>query len=116
MKIQTFNDGVASFYKVGNIAEKGERPKDGLIEIAKKIRYEERTVGVGRFWTAMQSSAKISQMLRVPRTPISLGDIVIPNDNEQYKIVQIQTIKEARPYVMDVSLERIDVKYDIKTI
>lgn len=114
--IQTFNDGVVNFYKVGNIAETGDRPREGLIENVKGVRYEERTVGMGRYWSAMQSNARITQLLRIPRSKINIGDFAVPNDGQQYKIVQIQTIKEVRPYVLDISLERVEKDYDFKTI
>jgi len=116
MKIQTFNDGLIDIYSIGNIAEKGDRPKDGLLEKRKGIRYEERTVGMGRYWTAVQANAKVSQLLRVPRTSLDTGDVAVPNDGNQYKIVQIQTVKEVRPPIMDISLERIDKPYEFKTI
>ena len=111
---QTFNDGIANIYSVGNIAPPGGMPKDGLTIKAKSIRYKERTVGMSRFWTAMQVNAKIGRLLRMPRvTDVSTQDVVIPTDGEQYKIVQVQYPEDVYPPVMDLSLERIDAAYDI---
>lgn len=110
---QTFKDGVVKIYKVDNIATPGNMPKDGLV-IKDGLRYDERTVGMSRFWTAMQAQAKVEQMLRVPRTNfVSTQDIAIPNDGEQYKIIQIQYPENVEPPCMDLSLERVEAKYDI---
>lgn len=112
---QSYNDGVLSVYTIGNISLPGNMPKEGLTLKVGPLRYEERTVGMSRFWSAMQAKAKVEQMLRVPRiNAISTQDVVIPNDGEQYKIIQIQYRQEVEPPSMDLSLERVDSDYEIK--
>lgn len=112
---QTFNDGIVNIYSIDNIAELGNLPKEGLTFKVGPLHYEERTVGMSRFWTAKQANAKIEQMLRVPRiNSISAQDIAIPVDGEQYKIIQIQYPKDVSTPCMDLSLERIDSNYAIK--
>lgn len=114
MKPQTFNDGVANIYSVGNIASPGNMPKDVLKLKVGPLRYKERTVGMSRFWTAIQTNAKIGRLLRMQRLDsVSTLDIAIPIDGKQYKIVQIQYPEDADPPVMDLSLERLDAVYDI---
>lgn len=111
---QSFKDGVVSIYSVGNIAEPGNMPKEGLILKVGLLRYEERTVGMGRFWSAMQNQARIDMVLRAPRIrSVSTQDIAIPNDGKQYEIKQVQYPPDVEPPVMDLSLERIDADYDI---
>lgn len=113
-KTQTFNDGVANIYSVDNDASSGDMPKEKLRIKISSLRYKERTVGMSRFWTAMQINAKISRIFRMPRiTSISPQDIIIPTDGEQYKIVQVQYPEDIYPPVMDLSLERMVQKYDI---
>jgi hypothetical protein len=113
-KIQTFNDGIANIYSVGNIAPPGGMPKEGLTAKVEAIRYKERTVGMSRFWSAMQVNAKISRMLRMPKIPcVNPHDVVIPVDGEQYKILQVQYPEDVYPPVMDLSLERVSAAYDI---
>jgi hypothetical protein len=112
---QQFNDGVLSVYKVGNIAEDGDKPKQGLTLKQGGLRYEERTVGMSRFWTAMQNNSKVEQMLRVQRiNGISLHDVAIPRDGDQYDIIQIQFIKDVEPASMDLSLQKVSAAYDIR--
>lgn len=115
-KNQTFNAGALKLYEVQNIAEDGNMPKDGLVsKYENGIRYEERTVGISRFWTAQQFNSTIEMVLRIQRIPnINRNDIVIPNDGQQYVIKQIQLIKDVMPICYDLSLERVDANYDIK--
>lgn len=114
IQIQTFNDGVANIYSVSNIAPQGGMPKEGLIHKLGPIRYEERTVGIQRYWAAMQAQARIDMVLRMPIIrSVSLHDVVIPVDGQQYKIVQIQyPKKDVEIPVMDLSLQRLEVAYD----
>lgn len=114
-KTQTFNDGALKLYEVQNIAEDGNMPKDGLVLKHSSVRYEERTVGISRFWTAQQFNSTIERVLRIQRVPnVNRNDIVIPNDGQQYTIKQIQLIKDVMPISYDLSLERVDADYDIK--
>lgn len=112
---QTFNDGVLKVYSVGNIAEAGNMPKDGLTpKFDKNIPYEEKTVGVNRFNVAKQNQDMVEQLLRIPRiNGISRGDKVIPIDGEQYDIIQIQYINDVEPRSMDLSLEKLSTKYEV---
>ena len=114
-KQQTFNDGILTVYAVGNIALPGTQPKQGLTKKVGPLRFEERIVGMGRFWDASQSNVKISQILRTPRiNSVSTQDVVLAN-GEQFKILQIQYIPDVEPKSMDLSLERTVAKYDIET-
>lgn len=114
---QYFNDGVVNIYSVGNIAPPGNMPKEGLTLKVGPLRYKERTVGMGRFWTAMQAQVKIDQVIRVQQLrSISTQDIAIPNDGKQYEIKQIQYPEDVEPPVMDLSLERVEADYDIEGI
>jgi len=111
---QPLKDGLVKIYEVGNIAEDGDMPKEGLT-LKNSLRYDERTVGMSRFWVAMQSQAKVEQMIRTYRIDIvSTQHIAVPNDGKQYKIIQIQYPTEIEPPCMDLSLERLEADYDIK--
>lgn len=113
-KIQTFNDGIVKIYSVGNIAAPGNMPKDGLTLKISPLRYEERIVGMGRYWTAMQVQAQIDRIIRVPRIEsISSQDVAIPIDGKQYQIKQVQYVPDIEPPSMDLSLERLEAAYDI---
>ena len=113
-KRQLYNDGVASIYSVTNIAAPGNKSKDGLEIKAVDLRYSEEVVGITRFYNAKQAKITIHKLLRLPRRDIvSPLDVIIPIDDVQYTIVQIQYPQDVFPESMDLSLERIDSKYDI---
>ena len=113
---QQFNDGVLKVYKVTNIAEAGDRAKDKLeLKFENSLPYEERTVGVTRFYTGKQTQNTIEQLLRIPRVNgISRNDVVVPIDGKQYRVEQMQSINDIEPKCLDLSLERVAVNYDIK--
>lgn len=114
---QPFKDGVALFYLVKNIANAGNLPKEALEErIPNALPYDELKVGITRFWSASQEHSKIERLLRFPRVDqVKREDVTIPIDGEQYKIVQIQYPPEVNPPCMDLSLERLEVAYEIRT-
>lgn len=110
---QSYNDGVVNIYSVGNIAAQGNMPKDGLTMKVSLLRYEERTVGMGRFWSAKQATVKIDQLIRTPQLRnVSTQDVAVLIDGEQYKIVQIQYPPDVEPPSMDLSLERLEAAYE----
>ena len=111
---QTFNDGVVDIYSIKNIAEPGNKPKEGLVSKISGLRYEERTVGMSRYWTAKQEHAQIEQLIRTQRiNSVTVHDVAIIN-GQQYDIVQAQYPKEPESPCMDLSLERLEVAYEIK--
>ncbi|HWQ29855.1 MAG TPA: hypothetical protein VN549_02605, partial [Negativicutes bacterium] len=108
------NDGIVNIYSVGNTADSGNMPNDVLDIKVRALHYEERVVGMSRFWSAKQANAKVDLIIRTPQLRnVSTQDIAIPIDGEQYKIVQIQYPKDVEPPSMDLSLERVEEKYEI---
>lgn len=113
-KTQSFKDGVVNIYSVGNTAESGNKPKEGLTLKVGNLRYDERTVGMSRFWAALQAQVQIDLIIRTPQQRnVSTQDIAIPIDGQQYKIKQIQYPPDVYPPSMDLSLERLEAAYDI---
>lgn len=113
-KIPNYNDGLVRIYRVENISEPGNMPKDG---ISRKytLRYKERTVGLDRYYKALNANVKVSYVLRCGLLrDVSTQDIAIPNDGKQYRIVQIQYPEDATPPAMDLTLEEVKTAYDIK--
>jgi len=113
LKQQTFNDGIVNIYTAGNTANDGDMPKEGLTIKESGLRYEERTVGMTRFWAAAQANVKIDLILRTPLIrEISTQDIAIPIDGKQYSIEQVQYPKDVTPPSMDLSLQRLEQEYE----
>ena len=114
-KRQQYNDGVLKVYKVGNVALPGNMPKEGLtLKLDNPLRYAELKVFDSKFWAASQDNTKIERLLRIPRTDdVVRDDKIIPIDGKQYKIVQIQYPVDVMPKSMDLSLERLEVAYEV---
>lgn len=111
---QVFNDGIVKIYSVVDKAEVGNTPKDELTLKVGPLRYEERIVGMSRFWTAKQAQVKVDRMIRTPKlSMVSTQDVAILIDGEQYEIVQVQYPKDVEPPSMDLSLERLEAAYEI---
>jgi len=111
---QTFNDGVLTIYSVSNDAEPGDMAKDKLTLKVEKLRYDERIVGMSRYWIALQAQKKIDFLVRTPRIDsVNTQDIVVPISGHHYLIKQIQYPKEVFPKSMDLSLERLEEPYEL---
>lgn len=110
---QTYNDGVCDVYAVRNTALPGRKPVETLERKAAGLRYEERTVGVTRFYTAKRSEERIDRVLRVPRTGgVSVMDVCVPVDGERYRVRQVQRVMGVAPPSDDLALERLGAGYD----
>lgn len=108
------NDGVLAVYALKNSVIGGGKPVSQLVVKQPLLRYEERTVGMNRYWSGLQNKVRVDWMVRVQRIKsISTQDIAIRHDGEQYKIVQIQYPHDVEPACMDLSLERVTERYAV---
>jgi len=110
-KRQSFPDGVVSVYKVTDLALPGDLPKEGLV-LKQSLRYRERTVGMSRFYQALQNNIKVDFVIRCPEVrglSEKAADILVAVliDGQQYQVMQIQYIEDSAPKSMDLSLERL---------
>lgn len=113
-KQQQYNDGILKLYKVGNIADQGNMPKEGLVVKQLRLCYEERTVGVTRNSLAKQDQSSIEQLVRIQRFgEVSVHDVVILKDGKQYDIYQVQFISDVEPKSIDLSLTRLETAYEV---
>jgi len=107
------NDGVLTVYEVIDAGLPGEMPKKAVRQ-KYRLRYDERVVGMNRYWVAKQASATIHMMVRCHRLDdVTTHDVVSLRDGKQYDIVQIQYPPDIFPRMMDLSLERRADKYDM---
>lgn len=113
MQNQMFNDGVVRIYHIENSAPPGAKPVE-VPMLKARLRYAERTVGIQRHYTALQVNSVIRYLLRVPlRREVSVQDIAVPNDGNQYRISLVQYPENIVPPVMDLTLEDTTAKYDL---
>jgi len=106
---QPLNDGVLEVY--------ANDRADGVDNLTIKhgcLRYDERTVGINRYYKAKQENVEITRLLRVQRLrDISTQDIAVTEVGEQYHIRRIVYPKDVVPPCCDLSLERVTQNYDI---
>lgn len=114
---QSFNSGVVRILTVTDTAAPGRMPVPALAE---KIRlpFEERRVGVSRFYNALQAQVRIERVLRVP-DPGAAGKIspqdaaIILQDEAQYRIEQVQTVPGIFPPSLDLTLRAVEQTLEV---
>lgn len=105
---QSFNDGVLTVYEQSDAAKPGYQPKPTL---TKKItlRYEERKLGIQRYYSAAQNQQRIERVVRVPRTDkVNAQDVAKTHDGKQYRIELVQLVPDVFPPSVDLTLSRIE--------
>lgn len=112
----TFDDGILTIYSVENIAEPGSMPVTGLVEKA-KYYFGYETVGINRFYTALQANRQIESVVHIPGwNDIGATDVCVLENGNQYIMPQIQpTLDDDNLRITRLSLERVSQEYVIKT-
>lgn len=111
-KTQTFNDGVVQIYAVSDQSENGNMPSEKLTH-KEQLRYHLRTVGINRYYTAMQANQRVDAVIRCPfRRDVSAQDVAQVG-LKLYRITLVQVPENIVPPVMDLTLERLEQDYDI---
>ncbi len=103
-KMQCFIDGLCDVYYLDD---------DGVPVIKHRhLRFEERVVGVKRYFAAAQAQVEINRLIRVPHGPdISPHDFVVIGAGDslhQYQIVQVQKIPDTLPPSNDITLKQVE--------
>lgn len=102
---QSYTDGVVTIYSVSDGATAGRLPRPELTE---KIRldYQERKLGVQRYYQAKQNQIHVERVIRVPRSPIEITsqDVAITEDGRRYRIDLIQAVRDVWPASLDLTL------------
>ena len=108
-----FDSGQVELYTITNTAAAGDMPKEGLV-YGSSYWYEERTVGITRFYAALKTDVKLEMLIRIWRDKSIDTSQICKIDDTQYRIVQVQhLLNEDGLEVTDLSLERLGKAYDI---
>jgi len=114
---QSFNSGVVRILTVTDVAAPGRMPAPALAEKA-RLPFEERRVGVSRFYNALQAQVRIERVLRVP-DPGAAGKIspqdaaIILQDEAQYRIEQVQRVADVFPPCLDLTLRTVEQTLEV---
>ena len=103
---QTYNDGVVTVFAVYDEAESGLLPVPSLTELV-TLPYQERKVGIKRYYEAKQNQIQIEKVLRVPRPPLEINnqDVAQTENGKRYRIDLVQLIDDVYPPSLDLTLK-----------
>ena len=108
------DSGTCRIYTVTDAAENGEMPNPTLHEYGDyEWAFEDRMISYSRQYAAMGVDQQIDRIIRIWRTPVRIGDVVVIGD-EQYRIDNVQpTLDDDSLQVTDLTLRRLEENYDI---
>lgn len=96
-RFETFNSGVLDIVQI----------KDNKIiaDFMRGVRFQDKTVGMSRYWKANVSSVKIDRLVSIQAGLSVKTDLMVLIGKEQYKIKQVQYKQDTKPPSMLLSLE-----------
>ena len=103
---QNFNDGQITIYRAEDNAQPGYYPRISLSKKV-KLRYEKRSLGIQRYYSASQNQTEIKRVVRVPQHPdVTNQDIAQTEDGTYYRIDLVQNVVDVYPPSMDLTLAK----------
>jgi len=108
------DSGTCRIYTVTDAAGNGEMPNPTLHEYGDyEWSFEDRMISYSRQYAAMGVDQQIDRIIRIWRTPVRIGDVVVI-EGEQYRIDNVQpTLDDDSLQVVDLTLRRLEANYDI---
>lgn len=109
-------DGTLRLYTLENTAEAGEMPVFKLVEKYDKVFFfADRVVGYNRQYAALGADQYISKLVRLWDVPVEAGEYAIIDD-VQYRIDMVQRLKDEDGLkVVDLTLAKLEERYDCIT-
>lgn len=103
---QNLNDGQITIYNAEDNAQPGYYPKISLSPKV-KLRYEERSLGIQRYYAASQNQTEIKRVIRVQKYPdVTNQDVAKTEDGTYYRIDLVQNVADVYPPCMDLTLAK----------
>lgn len=110
---QSYRDGVVRIYTVTDAAQPGYQPKPALT-LAETLFYQERRVGLQRYYSSKQAQVQVERVIRTQTRPaVNPQCIAVTEDGTQYGIDLVQQLQDVYPPSMDLTLVRIEQKYEV---
>lgn len=106
---QNYNDGVVAIIAVVDTAKPGYQPQPGEPQVKYKLRYEERRLGIQRYYSSLQNQIQLDRVIRVPRVAgITTQDFAVTEDKQAYRIDLVQSVMDVYPPSLDLTLTKIE--------
>lgn len=110
---QSYRDGVVRIYTVTDAAQPGYQPKP-TPTLVETLFYAERRVGLQRYYSGKQAQVQVERVIRTQTRPsVNPQCIAVTEDGEQYGIDLVQQVTDAYPASMDLTLTKIEQKYEV---
>lgn len=105
---QPLTSGIVTIYGEQNVAPPGYIPQVQLTEKV-TLRYEERSLGLQRYFNAQQNQVQVERVIRCPRyASVTNQDVAETEDGTRYRIDMVQAVMDVYPPCMDLTLARYE--------
>ena len=110
---QSYRDGVVRIYTVTDGAAPGYQPRP-VLTLLETLFYQERRVGLQRYYAGRQAQVEVERVIRTQRRPaVNPQCVAVTEDDEQYGIELVQQVQDVYPPSIDLTLVRIEQKYEV---
>lgn len=109
---QIFNDGNVTFFKLENIAEKGDKPKYQGEKLV-TMRFSERGLSFSRVYEARQAMEEASRVIRIQHRPEVEIEQIAEIEKKQYRVKVLQVNTLTTPRCFDITLEKLEEYYNV---
>lgn len=100
-------------YTVTDGAQPGYQPKP-VLTLAETLFYEERRVGLQRYYTSKQAQVQVERVIRTQLRPsVNPQCVAVTEDGVQYGIDLVQQVVDVYPASIDLTLTKIEQKYEV---
>ena len=94
-------------------AKPGYQPKP-TPTLVEALLYAERRVGLQRYYSGKQAQVQVERVIRTQARPsVNPQCIAVTEDGTQYGIELVQQLQDVYPPSMDLTLVRIEQKYEV---
>ena len=110
---QSYRDGVVRIYTVTDGAAPGYQPQP-VLTLLETLFYQERRVGLQRYYAGRQAQVEVERVIRTQLRPaVNSQCVAVTEDGVQYGIELVQQVQDVYPPSMDLTLVRIEQKYEV---
>ena len=110
---QSYRDGVVRIYTVTDGAAPGYQPRP-VLTLLETLFYQERRVGLQRCYAGRHAQVEVERVIRTQLRPaVNPQCVAVTEDDEQYGIELVQQVQDVYPPSIDLTLVRIEQKYEV---
>ncbi len=110
---QQFNDGMVTVYQTAPDTPDGYFQSEGQT-VKVKLPFQERRLGLKRFYEAKQNHVDVERVIRVQAPPVSISTndqcTVVPDVGITYRIDMVQRVADVFPPCLDLTLAPLTVQ------